>query len=41
MTPYLPFLTLVGGIGGRGGIKMASTSTPLANEPAKDLMANN
>ena len=32
MTPYLP------GIGGRGEIKMASASTPLANEPAKDLI---
>ena len=26
------------GIGGRGGIKMASASTPSANEPAKDLI---
>ena len=32
------FLILVGGIGGRGGIKMASASTPSANEPAKDLI---
>ena len=29
------FLILVGGINGQGGIKMASTSTPSANEPAK------
>ena len=29
---------MVGGIGGRGGIKMASASTPPANEPAKDLI---
>ena len=28
-TPYFPY------IGGRGGIKMASASTPSANEPAK------
>ena len=34
----LTFLILVGGIGGRGGIKMASASTPSANEPAKDLI---
>ena len=27
----------MGGIGGRGGIKIASASTPSANEPAKDL----
>ena len=27
---------MVGGIGGQGGIKMASASTPSANEPAKD-----
>ena len=33
----LTFLVLVGGIGGSGGIKMASASTPSANEPAKDL----
>ena len=31
----LPSL-FVGGIGGMGGIKMASSSTPSANEPAKD-----
>ena len=31
-TPYLPC------IGGRGGIKMASASTPSANEPAKDII---
>ena len=37
----LPFLILVGGIGGRGGIKMASASTPSANEPAKDLILVN
>ena len=29
---------LVGGIGGREGIKMASDSIPSANEPAKDLI---
>ena len=34
----LTFLILVGGIGGRGGIKMASVSTLSANEPAKDLI---
>ena len=34
----LPFLILVGGIGGRGEIKMASASTPSVNEPAKDLI---
>ena len=34
----LPFLILVGSIGGQGGIKMASASTPSANEPAKDLI---
>ena len=34
----LTFLILVGGIGGRGGIKMASASTLSANEPAKDLI---
>ena len=32
------FLILVGGIGEWGRIKMASTSTPSANEPAKDLI---
>ena len=32
MTPYLP------DIGGRGEIKMASASTPSANEAAKDLI---
>ena len=32
MTPYLP------DIGGWGEIKMASASTPSANEPAKDLI---
>ena len=31
-TPYLP------DIGGRGGIKMVSASTPSANEPGKDLI---
>ena len=36
MTPY--FLILVGGSGGHGGIKMASASTPSANEAAKDLI---
>ena len=34
----LTFLILVGGIGGRGGIKMASASTPSANGPAKELI---
>ena len=29
---------LVGSIGGRGGIKMASASKTSANEPAKDLI---
>ena len=29
---------LVGGIGGRGGMKMVSASTPSANESAKDLV---
>ena len=33
----LPFLILVGSNGGRAEIKMASASTPLANEKAKDL----
>ena len=28
----------MGGIGGRGGIKIASASTPSANEPAMDLI---
>ena len=28
----------MGGISGRGGIEMASASTPSANEPAKDLI---
>ena len=28
----------MGGIGGWGGIKMASASTPSANEPAKGLI---
>ena len=28
----------MGGNGGRGGIKMASASTPSVNEPAKDLI---
>ena len=28
----------MGGIGGRGGIKIASASTPSANEPANDLI---
>ena len=35
-TPYLPFL--VGGNGGQGEIKMASASTPSANEQAKDVV---
>ena len=34
----LTVLILVGGIGGRGGIKIVSASTPSANEPANDLM---
>ena len=34
----LTILLLVGSIGGRGGIKMVSASTPSANEPAKDLI---
>ena len=34
----LTILILVGGIGGRGGIKTASASTPPANEPAMDLI---
>ena len=34
----LTFLILVGGIGGRGRIQMASASTQSANEPAKDLI---
>ena len=34
----LIILILVGGIGGQGGIKMESASTPSANEPAKDLI---
>ena len=37
-TPSLPFIILVGSNGGRGTIKMASASTPSANEPAKDLI---
>ena len=36
--PPFPFLIVVGGKGGWGGIKMASASTPSANEPAKDLV---
>ena len=35
-TPYLPYIG--GCIGERGGIKMASASTPSANEPAKDII---
>ena len=31
---YPTFLILVGGKGGRGGNKMASASTPSANEPS-------
>ena len=34
----LTFLILVGGIGGQGGIKMASASTHSANEPANHLI---
>ena len=34
----LTFLILVGGIGGRGKIKIASASTPSANESAKYLI---
>ena len=30
--------TLVGSIGGHGRIKMVSSSTPSANQPAKDLV---
>ena len=35
-----PSLLYIGGqyIGGRGGIKMASASTPSANKPARDLI---
>ena len=29
---------LVGSIGGQGGIKMASASTPSPNEPAKEVI---
>ena len=36
--PLSTFLILVDGIGGRGGIEMASASTPSANKPAKDLI---
>ena len=36
-TPSLPY-NIGGSTGGRGGIKMASASTPSANEPAKDLI---
>ena len=35
-TPYHPCSG--GGISGWGGIKMASASTPSANDPAKDLI---
>ena len=34
----LPFIIWVGGIGGRGGIKLVSANTPSANEPAKDFI---
>ena len=34
----LPSFILVGGKGGQGESKMASTSTPSANEPANDLI---
>ena len=34
----LPLLILVGGIGGRGRIKMASASIPSANEPTKNYI---
>ena len=34
----LTILILVGGISGHGGIKMASASTPSANEPANDII---
>ena len=38
-TPYHPYIGgRYRGIGGQGGIKMASASTPSANEPAKDLI---
>ena len=36
MTPYHSYIG--GRIGWRVGIKMASASTPSANEPAKDLI---
>ena len=35
-TPSLPYIG--GQYRGRGGIKMATASTPSANEPAKDLI---
>ena len=35
-TPYLPYIS--GWYRWREGIKMASASTPSANEPAKDLI---
>ena len=31
----------MGSIGGQGGVKKESASTPLANEPAKDLILVN
>ena len=34
----LPLLISVGGNGGRGEIKMASASTPITNDQAKDLI---
>ena len=36
--PLTFHIILVGDISGRGGIKMASASTPSTNEPAKDLI---
>ena len=34
----LPSIIWVGGISGRGGIKLVSANTPSANEPAKDFI---
>ena len=38
-TSLPPEYILVGSIAGWGGIKMASTSTPSANDPANDLIS--